>query len=453
MSKSSLNTFLHELERELTKSSKTYRDQTANRRAHHFRFTTKDLVAQTLVELNTYRDLNFTANEIRPLANKMLGPLRLEANKMKARGVTGIVRGNQHFIYVYLITGVNPKTSKGYDIFTRLKSLYKKGLDTFAQDLNDLAHTKNKVIKKSYLDREGNLQFTDKEITRGSDLFEGGHEKEAGVFETRVRDVVETSAMKFLDKQDAMSKQDLMDDLALLGIDLSIIRNDAEDSHTITVESRIQNRLDGLTSAENREKLLKDLKFAIMKLPYGRGLENLKGSDSINDKYRKQTLEAVVDEFRKIGAQITTESLADKSRSSNSKKKRSATSKTVKNKNRVKVKKPKPRRKEAKTNTGIANLLPLLNTRINETVAKNMGDPRLNYRTGAFASSVRITDVARTAQGFPSIGYTYAKYPYQTYEVGYKRGDKDRDPRALIDVSIREIAAEMAVGRLYTRRL
>jgi len=30
--------------------------------------------------------------------------------------------------------------------------------------------------------------------------------------------------------------------------------------------------------------------------------------------------------------------------------------------------------------------------------------------------------------------------------------DSHRDPRQLIDASIREIAAEMAIGRFYTRR-
>ena len=58
-----------------------------------------------------------------------------------------------------------------------------------------------------------------------------------------------------------------------------------------------------------------------------------------------------------------------------------------------------------------------------------------------------------TPQGFPSIGYTYEKNPYQTFEIGYSQGSQERDPRRLIEVSIREIAAEMAIGRLYTRRV
>lgn len=98
-------------------------------------------------------------------------------------------------------------------------------------------------------------------------------------------------------------------------------------------------------------------------------------------------------------------------------------------------------------------LLGVLNNRLPETVANNMGSPALNYRTGRFASSVEITDINTTAKGFPSIGYTYMLYPYQTFEPGYAQGSVQRDPRKLIDRSIREIAAEFAIGRFYTRRV
>lgn len=105
---------------------------------------------------------------------------------------------------------------------------------------------------------------------------------------------------------------------------------------------------------------------------------------------------------------------------------------------------------------GMANLnslLGVLNQRLEQTVIKNMGDPRLNNQTGRFARSVEVTDITQTPKGFPSIGYTYQKSPYQTFEVGGKQGSVDADPRRLIDVSIREIAAGMALGRFYTRRL
>ena len=84
-----------------------------------------------------------------------------------------------------------------------------------------------------------------------------------------------------------------------------------------------------------------------------------------------------------------------------------------------------------------------------------MGAPRLENQTGRFANSVRVTDITKTARGFPSVGYTYQKEPYQVFEMTQGRppwSTTDRDPRGLIDASIREVAANLALGRFYTRR-
>ena len=85
-----------------------------------------------------------------------------------------------------------------------------------------------------------------------------------------------------------------------------------------------------------------------------------------------------------------------------------------------------------------------------------MRAPGLVNQTGAFADSVEITDITQTRQGFPSIGYKYAKNPYQVFEMGAGSAPwatPERDPRRLIDRSIREIAAQFALGRFYTRRV
>lgn len=103
--------------------------------------------------------------------------------------------------------------------------------------------------------------------------------------------------------------------------------------------------------------------------------------------------------------------------------------------------------------TSIVTLLSLFNQNLPRAVAKNMGAPALENRTGRFASSVKVTDIVATPQGFPSVGYTYQKNPYQTFERGFAQGDTERDPRDLIDKSIREIAATIVKGRLYTRRI
>ena len=101
------------------------------------------------------------------------------------------------------------------------------------------------------------------------------------------------------------------------------------------------------------------------------------------------------------------------------------------------------------------NLMSLINSKLPRTVRQNMGFPRLENQTGTFAASVRVTDASRTAQGFPSIGYTYQRQPYGVFEStsGSRFASVDRDPRTLISESIREIAAELVTGRLYTRRV
>src|SRR6056300_27811 len=138
-----------------------------------------------------------------------------------------------------------------------------------------------------------------------------------------------------------------------------------------------------------------------------------------------------------------------------------ATRTSTKNKPKQKSTKTKrkslPKIRARQANKGVSStplqLIGLINKQLPQVVAKNMKSPALNFQTGRFASGVRITDIVTTPQGFPSIGYTYDKYPYQTFEPGFAQGDPDKDPRKLINRSIREIAAQYAIGRFYTRRV
>lgn len=102
------------------------------------------------------------------------------------------------------------------------------------------------------------------------------------------------------------------------------------------------------------------------------------------------------------------------------------------------------------------HLIGLINKALPEVVKNNMRSPALVNRTGRFANSVRLTDIIQTPRGYPSFGYTYQKDPYEVFEMGAQGSapwaTPDRDPRFLIDKSIREIAAQFAIGRFYTRR-
>jgi len=110
---------------------------------------------------------------------------------------------------------------------------------------------------------------------------------------------------------------------------------------------------------------------------------------------------------------------------------------------------------KSRGSTDLFSIANLINTKLPQTIRKNMGAPALENRSGRFAGSAKITDVMPTKRGFPSFGYVYEEYPYRIFEVGSGRtpwANRDRDPRNLIDKSIREIAANLAIGRFYTRR-
>jgi hypothetical protein len=138
--------------------------------------------------------------------------------------------------------------------------------------------------------------------------------------------------------------------------------------------------------------------------------------------------------------------------------------KTTGIKNALKPKKAKPRRKipldviskqQENPATHPLALIAFMNKALPRVVEKNMKYPALENQTGRFARSVKIVDSIQTPQGFTSYGYTYMKDPYQVYETssGSRFADADRDPRKVIDLSIRELATRFALGRFFTRRV
>ena len=189
-------------------------------------------------------------------------------------------------------------------------------------------------------------------------------------------------------------------------------------------------------------------------------MDDLPGSDSLASAHRKKLIKEMVKPFlNKKGINVKHEDFKIKENTTPEKlKKKPTTTRVVKAIGALSAKKQTRRRKRKAATAprmGIKNILGVLNAKLPETVAGNMGTPRLESQTGRFAQSVRATDVTETAQGFKSVGYTYAKNPYQVYESGSgtRFSSIDRDPRTLIDTSIREIVAQFGLGRLYTRRL
>lgn len=215
------------------------------------------------------------------------------------------------------------------------------------------------------------------------------------------------------------------------------------------------------------ENLLKEYK-KILKEEYEKAPEHLKGSQTMLQAAQAMILYTATEKVNKKTLKITSKLTKPKTgKKKNNVQAPSVTFKRGHKKMRPNTvglgnakpgmkKIPNPPRMKSESGTSLAPLIALLNSKLPETVARNMGPPGLENQTGRFASSVRVTDVSRTAQGFPSVGYDYRRNPYQVFEMGSGQppwATPDRDPRKVIDQSIREIAAQFAIGRFYTRRI
>jgi hypothetical protein len=84
-----------------------------------------------------------------------------------------------------------------------------------------------------------------------------------------------------------------------------------------------------------------------------------------------------------------------------------------------------------------------------ETVERNMGLPALVNRTGRFRQSAEIQDVIPMPKSV-EIRYSYQTDPYSVFEPGSGNplANRNRDPRAIIGSSIREIAQSI-MGTKY----
>jgi len=180
-------------------------------------------------------------------------------------------------------------------------------------------------------------------------------------------------------------------------------------------------------------------------------LLNMQGSSTLKEK----SAAMVVNKFKgKKGVKVNSKSVKMHTKTKVSSKGTVSKASVALSAKKLKTAKKKEKAKSSAASQPL-QLLGLINQKLPETVRKNMQSPALVNRSGRFAESVKVTEIAQTPKGFPSIGYTYQRNPYQVFEEGSKGNwsNGDRDPRDLIDKSIREIATQFAIGRFYTRRV
>lgn len=460
MSQQSINKFLKNFQKKLDERSKVYRRKNANKESQIFVLSKKAIQRGIKDSIKKAYGIPITPTsklpesfkmvlqDLEPKINQSITNIKTvikfyKTNNSKTKGDGVIVRElkSKQYEGVYVFIASERAKSKRVDVFNRVFQTYIDELEYLAKKV---AETLNDIEKSK---GPSKINFG----SQAKNYWQLEHSKEEGVAETQLADALDF-AFNNANFPPGVSKQDVVALLASVGIQLTFIRDTKLRRMRIFIGSKASNELEGGIIGKEKRDLLTDLRN--LGKEEKQQLYTLSGSDSFRDIDKKTLIKNATQPFKKLkNAKVKTK---------NTKIKHSKKTATLdkKPKNTISSSKQKPvksrqalNRKPSSSLPDLRMLIGVLNQQLPRTVAKNMEDPRLNYRTGRFASSVKVTDIITTKKGFPSVGYTYDKYPYQTFEPGYRQGSVERDPRRLIDVSIREIAVQFAIGRFYTRRV
>jgi len=190
-------------------------------------------------------------------------------------------------------------------------------------------------------------------------------------------------------------------------------------------------------------KIIQDIrqtnKWPIM----GTKVQELKGSNSREEKKRDEGVELIFRPFEQLGIEVKRERQAKKGRSNAvaTYKPKPAKKPTVQKKS-AKLKQVKTKARNNTRQQSPIALANIINQYLPQTLKSRMVAPALVYRTGRFANSAEVTNIIQGPRGGMTAEYTYMKNPYQTFEPGFRMGSTYRDPRPLISGAIRDIAIQ-----------
>lgn len=452
MSKKSLVDVLLGIEADIKKTSELYRSHISNFEVHEFNISAEDIIKEVSSEMKARegkqklspKTNSLIRKEVRKMCKVLFlqfNPKRFDPTGRKFTVVSEFSGSPTDFTFI-----LGSKPGKRANIFNQFKRIKQKAQKPLIKALNKKLAELNRGRKES---SQAEL------ITAQKGFLDLGHEKDSSVSLQRSKKVMDT--LWKLESNNTLSPlaRKVIEEVSG-SITFDISKDDLGppiDTIKVRMESKRINRAS--TSAEKQEvlELNKVLKQAAERI--GEEWVFIEGSDSSFQKREKIIIENFVGPLRgKRRIKVKTKNTKVKrSKSRGSIKSSKAKASVVSYKDTDTTNVGAVKKRKGVSGSPLA-LLGILNQRLPETVRKNMKVPALENRSGRFAESVEVTDISKTPKGFPSIGYTYARDPYQVYEGGSAnpRATPERDPRILIDRSIREIAAEYAMGRFYTRR-
>lgn len=428
MASRDLKKFLEKIDAELQKSSKEYREKISDVKVHTFYLSLQGITDHIAFQL-AIDGVRVPKKDLNTICKTFF-----EAVKHSVMG---------DLINVEVFD--RSQTATDFSITFRSKSRVKGPIEERdARKTFDMIKFLYDVPKEQLFRKLQPYYSKSKQTLNRQRFLDLGHANDSAVVQQRIDDL-----LQFGEIPKRLIKIPEIEQL------LTLVKNDNKGTVTVTLEAAAFNQKSGSTDqATFKRKVQKDIRAAIEKLDVIRQ----DGSDNALTRTRKKAVKKVTDPFKKRGAKVVTEDTKIEKSSTipvQLSKKVQAKQQKSKGKKTPKSIPGGPRTKERQSTFNITTLLAILNQRLPDKVAGNMGAPRLENRTGRFASSVRVTEITQTRQGFPSIGYMYQKQPYGVFEAtsGSRFASQERDPRKLIDASIREIAAEYALGRIFTRRV
>jgi hypothetical protein len=189
-----------------------------------------------------------------------------------------------------------------------------------------------------------------------------------------------------------------------------------------------------------------------------RSLLSTKGSPSYFDLLAKEIANTIEGKKESLEFSVASTLVAKKTQKINTSEVSNSIKKDLAKVRKLKATVQKLRNIETGKFTSLASLQSLLNQALTQQIKRNMGNGGrrdiLNLRSGRFAESVKVERMSQSREGMITTFYNYMKYPYQTFEPGFKQGrPTSRDPKLLISKSIREIAATMVGNKLRAVRL
>ena len=462
MASANIRNFLDKLDQEMRNASSGYRYATSNKLIHVVKFRRSEIETTLLDKLKKVGVPNPETVVKTPAAqtalNNFYDSLKREFEDWRKQGKLPRSRKEWEVVTksnyknfpettilskqtLKLVIAVNPKMTGS--VYEKIKREIRDSINAFKEELQNA-----RIITAAQNKQMGALGHM-------------AHDENQAVFQQRMKQAIEDASN--LIGNDATTIK------ALQASPLGFIWNFTHDTETgyaqITFSEATKNLTGGQELLEIRKAFDRVLSRMITATNSGYYWPLFKGSPSIAEVKKVKAIQTIVKpfiktkagkvkvnpKFRKIpkGKKTVTKKITAKNKAAKQTPLRSTTTGRF-----ISPRDSRSQFQGAKTSP--LALIKTLNSQLPLKVAENMGSPKLNYRTGRFANSAKVADIQRTKTGMMSIGYTYQTNPYQVFEMG-KGSDPwrtpERDPRRIIDESIRELMIQYTTERFTTRRV